>query len=190
MYRLGATLPSIVAAGCSRWARNSSATRMPGCRLNVHHHPDGLRPAASDLPTALPQGNRPLVLRGGYRISHFTIPLRSWTAAQRSNAPVLRAAHQQHRTARRFRRTGSATTNMRTGAHHRRGRQQQECDRRQQRHLAHSRQRQRLATSRSTIPPTAVQDWNFTLEKEVMANTVVRASYVGNHTGHLEQVYQ
>jgi hypothetical protein len=30
-------------------------------------------------------------------------------------------------------------------------------------------------------PDTRVHDWNFTVEKEV-ANTVLKASYVGNHT--------
>src|SRR6185369_15667528 len=31
--------------------------------------------------------------------------------------------------------------------------------------------------------------WNFTLEKEVMANTLARIAYVGNHSGHLQQTY-
>src|SRR5262249_5351668 len=32
-----------------------------------------------------------------------------------------------------------------------------------------------------------VQDWNVTLEKEVMSNTVARFSYVGNHGSNLDQ---
>jgi hypothetical protein len=39
-------------------------------------------------------------------------------------------------------------------------------------------------------PDARVQDWNFTVEKEIMENTVVRAGYVGNHSSHLEQFYQ
>jgi len=35
-----------------------------------------------------------------------------------------------------------------------------------------------------------VQDWNVTLEKEIMPNTVARAGYFGNHTSRLEQLYQ
>jgi hypothetical protein len=35
-------------------------------------------------------------------------------------------------------------------------------------------------------PDTRVHDWNLTLEREVAANTVLRASYVGNHTSNLQ----
>ena len=33
-------------------------------------------------------------------------------------------------------------------------------------------------------PSSRVHDWNLTLEKEVMTDTVVRAGYVGNHATH------
>jgi hypothetical protein len=39
-------------------------------------------------------------------------------------------------------------------------------------------------------PDAKVADWNFTIEKEIMRNTVVRAGYVGNHSSNLEQFYQ
>jgi len=39
-------------------------------------------------------------------------------------------------------------------------------------------------------PDSRVQDWNLTLEKEVLANTVVRAGYVGNRSSNLEQFFQ
>jgi hypothetical protein len=32
-----------------------------------------------------------------------------------------------------------------------------------------------------------VHDWNFTIEKEVMQNTVVRVAYVGNYSGNIQQ---
>jgi hypothetical protein len=38
-------------------------------------------------------------------------------------------------------------------------------------------------------PTAKVQDWNFTLEKEVMRSTVFRAGYVGNHGSNQTQVY-
>jgi hypothetical protein len=40
------------------------------------------------------------------------------------------------------------------------------------------------------MPDPRVQDWNFTLEKEIMADTVLRAGYWGNHSTRLEQLYQ
>jgi hypothetical protein len=39
-------------------------------------------------------------------------------------------------------------------------------------------------------PDPRVQNWNLTLEKQVMHNTVARAGFIGNHTSNLEQVYQ
>jgi hypothetical protein len=38
-------------------------------------------------------------------------------------------------------------------------------------------------------PTPRVHDWNLTLEKEVMRETVFRGGYVGNHGGHQMQVY-
>jgi hypothetical protein len=39
------------------------------------------------------------------------------------------------------------------------------------------------------FPDTRMADWNLTIEREIMANTVVRASYVGTHGWNLEQDY-
>jgi hypothetical protein len=39
------------------------------------------------------------------------------------------------------------------------------------------------------MPDPRVQDWNLTFEKEIMANTVARAGYFGNHSTRLEQKY-
>jgi hypothetical protein len=35
-----------------------------------------------------------------------------------------------------------------------------------------------------------VHNWNLTVEKEILPNTLVRGSYVGNHSGALEQIDQ
>ena len=39
------------------------------------------------------------------------------------------------------------------------------------------------------LPTTRVHEWNVTLEREIMKDTVLRASYVGNHASNLEQWY-
>jgi len=36
-------------------------------------------------------------------------------------------------------------------------------------------------------PDGRVQDWNFTIEREVMSNTLLRVAYLGNHGGNLDQ---
>jgi len=40
------------------------------------------------------------------------------------------------------------------------------------------------------LPDPRIHDWNFTLEKEVMASTVVRAAYVGNAGRNQQQTHQ
>jgi hypothetical protein len=40
------------------------------------------------------------------------------------------------------------------------------------------------------MPDPRVQDWNLTAEKAIMANTVARVGYFGNHSTRLEQLYQ
>jgi hypothetical protein len=40
------------------------------------------------------------------------------------------------------------------------------------------------------LPDSRIHTWNFTLEKDIAANMVVRARYVGNHGGYLEQYYR
>jgi hypothetical protein len=38
--------------------------------------------------------------------------------------------------------------------------------------------------------PTPRPDWNLTLEKEILPDTVARVAAVGNHTSNLEQYYR
>jgi len=38
-------------------------------------------------------------------------------------------------------------------------------------------------------PDSRVQTWNLTFEKEIMANTMARVRYLGNHSGNLEEFY-
>jgi hypothetical protein len=40
------------------------------------------------------------------------------------------------------------------------------------------------------LPDPRVHDWNFTLEKELLPNTVVRAAYVGNAGRKQQQTHQ
>jgi hypothetical protein len=40
------------------------------------------------------------------------------------------------------------------------------------------------------MPDARVQDWNLTFEKEIMSDTLIRVGYFGNHSDHIEQLYQ
>ena len=186
MYRVGATLPSIVAREQSLGAKFISAqdAGMPSSMYTTTRTDFGPR---IGFAWRTAQGNRPLVLRGGYRISHFTLPLRSWTASQRSNAPFyVRLTSSKDSSA--LSPDGISNWNMRTVPTTVAGVNSKDAI-----DVTNATSLNRGSVSAyyfsQSIPPMAVQDWNFTLEKEVMENTVVRASYVGNHTDHLEQAF-
>lgn len=183
MYGLGATIPSVVnrmqSLGAKFISREESG--LPETFYNVPKTNFGPR---LGFAYRLDTSNRPMVLRGGYRISHFTIPLRAWTASQRSNAPYYARLTSDY--------NSSALSPDGIGNYYMRSVPTT---------IAGVNSKDAINLGRVTSvnrgspnayffadeqPDTRVHDWNLTLEKEVMANTVVRASYVGNHTSNLE----
>ncbi len=186
MYRIGATIPSVVQREQALGAKFISYREagMPKTLYTTTKTDFGPRVGFA---YRLGGGNRPMVLRGGYRISHFTIPLRAWTAQMRENAPMSGYFRYAPNNA-LFSPDGIANYGMRSVPTI----------------IAGVNSRNAVDTSnvssitRGSVggvsfakdqPNPRVQDWNLTLEKEVMANTVLRASYVGNHTDHLENFY-
>ena len=187
LYNMGATLPSIVnrleslgakfitwdQAGMSRGLMTSNKTNF-GPRLGFAYR------ATS--------GDRPLVVRGGYRIAYFRIPMRPWVARMRSNAPTT-ARFRTSLTDAALTADGIGNYGMRSVP------------------TVIAGQNSRNAVSLDTTsglnrgsanvsyfaqnqPDSRVQDWNITFEKEILRDTVVRAGYVGNHSSNLEQFYQ
>jgi len=187
MYRLQATLPVIVnrlesfgakfinykEAGLSQSLMDPNAKNF-GPRLGFAWRAGG--------------SSRPLVVRGGYRISYFPIPLRPWTARMRSNAP-LTARFRYSLTDASLTPDGIGNYGMRTAPTIIAGQNSREVV-----SLANPAGLARGAVSASYFaksqPDPRVHDWNFTLEKEVMSNTVARVAYVGNHGDYLEQFYR
>jgi len=187
MYRLQATLPVIVDrlgslgakfitykdAGVSQSLMNPNARNF-GPRLGFAWRASG--------------SSRPLVLRGGYRISYFPIPLRPWTARMRGNAP-LTARFRYSLTDASLTPDGIPNYGMRTAPTLIAGQNSREAV-----SLADPSGLARGGVGASYFatsqPDPRVQDWNLTLEKEVMSNTVARVAYVGNHGNYLEQFYR
>jgi hypothetical protein len=186
MYRLGATLPSVVERIQSLGGKfiTYQEAGMPRELYKTSKTDFGPR---AGFAYRIGTGSRPMVLRGGYRISHFTIPLRVWTAGERSNAPFFARLTSAKDTA-ALSPDGVPNYSMRSVPTIVAG--------------VNSRNAIDLSNASSLvrgspaalyfadkIPTPRVQDWNFTVEKEVMENTLVRASYVGNHASRLEQFY-
>ena len=186
MYRLGATLPSVV-----------ERIQSLGGKF-IGYQEAGLAPDLYTTPRTefgprfgfayrASTSNRPMVIRGGYRISRFTIPLRTWTAGERSNAPFFARLTNAVDSA-ALSPDGIPNYSMRSIPTVVAGVNSQDAI-----DLSNASSITRGSPLAwffaRNVPTPRVQDWNVTVEKEVMENTVLRASYVGNHANNLEQFH-
>ena len=187
MYRLGATLPAVV----ERWKAlgvnfiDYQQAGLPRSLLNPNRHNFGPRVG---LAYRVGDGDRAVVIRGGYRISYFPIPFWTWGQRMRQNIPFTA----------RFRNDLNDATLTPDGISNYGLRTVQTIVAGQ-----NSRDAVTLSAASSLArggnvmsyfapdqPDSRVQDWNFTLETQVMRNTLARVSYVGNHTGSLDMYFR
>ncbi len=136
----------------------------------------------------LTQGSRPIVLRGGYALSYFHIPTNPWAQRMRQNAP-MNARFITSVTQAAYSPDGVGNIGMRTAP------------------AVIAGKNSTNAVSTDTVgslsagsavvdyfaldqPDPRVHNWNVTLEKEIIPNTLLRLSYFGNHSNALEQVSQ
>jgi hypothetical protein len=186
LYNLGATLPSIVNR-LEELGAKFITYKEAGLPQNLTTTPKTDFGPRLGFAYRVGDGARSFVLRGGYRISYFRIPARSWQARMRSNPPLNA----------RFRTSLTDASLTPDGIGNYAMRSVPEI-------IAGKNSRDAVTTDVTSglnrgsanpsffaqnQPDARVQDWNFTLEKEVMKNTVVRATYVGNHGSNLEQFY-
>lgn len=187
MYRLGATIPSIVNRLTSLGARFITWKEAGLPQTLMDSTARDLGPRLGFAYRAL-DGSRSFVVRGGYRICYFPIPLRPWTARMRSNAP-LTARFRTSLTDPALSPDGIGNYGMRSVPTVIAGQNSRDVVR-----LDNPAGLTRGSVNASYFarhqPDPRVQDWNLTLEKEIMPNTVFRAGYVGNHGSHLEQFYR
>jgi hypothetical protein len=187
MYRLGATLPAIVNRLQSLGARFITYDEA-GLPPNLMTSPKRDFGPRLGFAYRLGDSGRAAVLRGGYRISYFHIPARPWVARMRSNAP-LTARFRTSLTDPALTPDGIGNYGMRSVPTIIAGENSRNAVT-----LAQASGLTRGSVNASYFaqnqPDARVQDWNFTLEKEVWQDTVARASYVGNHASHLEQFYR
>lgn len=187
MYRLGATTPSIVNRLESLGAKFMTWDQAGFPQSLTESNKDNFGPRLGFAYRA-GDGAKSVVLRGGYRISHFPIPMRPWTARMRSNAP-LTARFRTSLTDPALTADGIRNYGMRTNPTVIAG-----VNSRNEVTLENAASLTRGSSRASYFaknqPDPRVHDWNFTMEKEFMRNTVARAAYVGNHGSRLEQYYR
>lgn len=128
------------------------------------------------------------VLRGGYRMSYFPMPHRTWTGGARSATPLTAQFTDLSNVDAVQAPDGIALYGMRSIPTVIGG-----VNSRDVISLDEPRSLTRGSATVSYFAPDQseprVQDWNLTFEKQILESMVARASYIGNNVQRLEQVY-
>jgi hypothetical protein len=187
MYTLGATLPAIVNRYTSLGAKFTTFDQvgLPQGLMTTPKNDFGPRVGVA---YRMGDGARPLVIRSGFRISYFHIPTRPWVARMRSNAP-LTARFRTSLTDASLTPDGIGGYGFRSVPTIIAGQNSQNAVT-----LDTAAGLNRGSASASYFarnqPDARVADWNFTIEKEIMGDTVARIGLVGNRSSNLEQFYR
>jgi hypothetical protein len=189
LYTLGYTFPSIVNRLTEMGMKFKTYDQAGLPKHMVNTSKDGFGPRIGFAYRA-GDGAKSFVLRGGYRISYFHFVMGGWAARMRQNAPMTarfygdgdpeQAAYSPD---------GIGNYLLRSTPVYISGLNTKDLV---QPSNAKSLARGCCGISyfNKDMPDPRVQDWNLTVEKEIMTNTVARAGYFGNHTSRLEQLYQ
>ncbi|MFB3828128.1 MAG: carboxypeptidase regulatory-like domain-containing protein [Bryobacteraceae bacterium] len=186
-YKTGATTPVIVQRFESLGAKFISY-RDAGLPHNLVHNDYNDFGPRLGVAYRVGGGLRPLVVRGGYRLSYFPLPVRSWGVTMRSNTPSTARFYNNPNAAERSP-DGIRNYLMRSVPTIVAGKNSSDA-------VSLNDPKSVLSLSRGSAsvfsfdpnqPTSLAHDWNVTFEKEVMQNTVVRAGYVGNAGRNLDQ---
>jgi hypothetical protein len=182
--QLGDTLPSLVSTlqGFGGAVETNQQAGLPSTL--VHSNFSNFGPRLGFAYKA-GSGRKSFVIRGGYRISYYTEPLESYFNTQQSGALVSA----------QFLNSVSNTALSPDGLpnYGLRSTQQYVAGVNTPNSIINVNDTRLITPGFSAYfldPNTAdprVQDWNLTIEKEVMPNTIVRASYEGNHVSRIMQ---
>lgn len=187
MLAIGATLPSVVNRFTALGMKfiTPEQAGLPDKLVGANYNNFGPR---IGFAYRLGSGNREFVLRGGYRISYFHLPMFGWAARMRMNSPMDTWFYNDF-TSPEYAPDGIGQYAVRSVPTLIAGKNTQNAV--------------TLDNANSLTPGSAwvsymakempdprVQDWNLTLEREIMESTVVRAGYFGNHSSRLDQLYQ
>lgn len=184
LYKVGATSPSLVKALQGYGAKFISAKEagLPDRLVNNNWHDIG--PHVGFAYRAL-DGPRSFVIRGGFSTSYFPVPIYGWNDRMRLNAPfagfyqnyALSQAAQSPDGLSNWGLVGIPTVvagkNSATVV-----------DFQNPRGITVGEDSFLAAYFNPSQPSPRVHDWNLTVEKEIMRDTVLRVAYLGNHAAY------
>jgi hypothetical protein len=187
MYKVGATTPSIVKVYEAIGMKFTTPQQAGLPDRLMYSNPHDFGPRAG-FAYRLTTGKKSFVLRGGYALFGFPIPLRTFDARMRSNPP-----------------TSARFTNDSTDASQAPDGLPNYALRSTPKIIAGVNSSNVIDTSNPggisrgsfrtsffdpSQPTARAHEWNFSLEREIAVNTVARVQYIGNHGARLDQFYQ
>jgi Carboxypeptidase regulatory-like domain len=181
---LGNTLPSIV-SGVQNYGGKIITYDQAGLPKNlVYNNWRNFGPRLGFAYRAF-EGKKAFVIRGGYRISYYTEPISNWFNSQ-SNAQLVSATFLNSVSDTSVSPDGLPNYGLRSVPQYVAGVNTPSS-------IININDTRTLPRGFSAyfldphMRDPQVQDWNLTVEKEIMANSVVRATFLGNHTSNLLQ---
>jgi len=184
LYKVGATTPSLV----QLMQRNGAKFVRP----QDVGLPDGLvknnwfdiGPHVGFAYRAL-EGRKSFVIRGGYSTSYFPVPIYGWNDRMRLNAPFTGTFQNMQLTSDAESPDGLPNYGLVSAPTVIAGRNSANAiDLNNPVGVQYGGDAYQAAYFAPKQPSSRVYDWNLTLEKEVIPDTVVRVAYVGNHAAY------
>jgi len=188
LEKLGYTFPAIVNRLTDMGMKFETYQQAGLPKHMVNTSKDGFGPRVG-FAYRLGDGGKSVVIRGGYRISYFHFVMGGWAARMRQNVPMT-ARFYYSVTQAAYSPDGIANYSLRTVPTIVSGQNSQNVVQPADASKSLARGCCGISYFNKDMPDPRVQDWNLTMEKSIMANTVVRAGYFGNHSTRLEQLYQ
>ena len=190
LYRVGATTPALVSALTAAGAKFETPQQAGLPNKMVYNNYFDIGPHLGFAYRAF-DGAKGFVVRGGMSENYFWVPAYGWNDTMRNNAPFagfyqnysLTVAQQSPDHLSNYGLVGVPTIvagknsanavnfNNPTG-------------------ITVGEDAFRSAYFNPHQPSSRVWDWNLTVEKQIMPETLLRVAYVGNHSTHLDSYFQ
>ncbi len=186
MYRMNATTPALVSALEGFGVKFETADQAGLPKALIYDNWKDVTPHLGFAYRAL-DGRKSFVIRGGYSMSYFPLPMWGWSDRMRMNAPFVGTYENRYNSAATYSPDGIGNYGMRSIPTIIAG--QNSAD------AIHADSPTGIEVGADSFqasywapkqPTPMVQDWNLTVEKEIMKDTIVRAAYVGNHASNQE----
>ena len=187
MYRVGATLPSIVNAYANVGVKYETPSQAGLPDKLIKSNPKDFGPRFG-FAYRFSESPKSFVLRGGYALYGYPIPLRTFNARMRSNPPTS-ARFVNDTTDAAQSPDGYPNYGLRAMFPYIAGLNSTNIiDLNSPSGI--TRGSFRTSFFDPNQPTSRAHEWNLSLEKEIMPNTVARVQYIGNHGARLDQFYE